>query len=208
MRLGVLGGTFDPVHVGHLLLAEEAREQLGLERVLFVPAGQPWRKAGRQISEAAHRLKMLRLAIEDNPAFEVSELETARAGPSYTGETLAAIGDKHKDAELFFVLGEDALADLPNWRDPDRILELAMLAVARRPGEGAGSPELVAIAPGREVWLSMPQIGISSSDIRERVRKGLSVRYRVPDAVGAYIRKHKLYSDQGWDSKSGPKSRK
>lgn len=208
MRLGVLGGTFDPVHVGHLMLAEEAREQLGLGRMLFVPAGQPWRKAGRQISEAKHRLAMLRVAVDDNPAFEVSELETGRAGPSYTGETLAAIGDNHKDAELFFIMGEDALADLPNWRDPDRIVELAMLAVARRAGAGALSPELVAIAPGREIWLSMPQIGISSSDIRERVRKRLSVRYRVPDAVERYIREHKLYGDQGRNSRPASKSRK
>jgi len=197
LRLGVLGGTFDPVHVGHLLLAEEASEQLGLERVLFVPAGQPWRKAGRRISKAEHRLAMLRLAAEDNPEFEVSDLEVARPGPSYTGETLASIRVEHKDAEIFFIMGEDALADLPNWRDPDRILELAMLAVARRPGStiGEGCPELVAIAPGRVVWLSMPTVGISASDIRERVQKGLSVRYRVPAAVDAYIREHKLYKD-------------
>jgi nicotinate-nucleotide adenylyltransferase len=196
LRFGVLGGTFDPVHLGHLLLAEEAREQLGLERVLFVPAGQPWRKAARQISAARHRLAMLRLATEGNPAFEVSDIETARPGPSYTGETLARIREERKEAELFFVMGEDALADLPNWRDPDRILELAMLAVARRTGEDSGSPELVAIAPGREVWLSMPTIGISSSDIRERVAKGLSIRYLVPAAVETYIRKQKLYKAQ------------
>jgi len=195
MRLGVLGGTFDPVHLGHLLLAEEAREQLGLKRVLFVPAAQPWRKAERHISGAEHRLAMLRLATQDNDAFEVSEVELKRSGPSYTGETLAVIRDKYKDAELFFILGEDALTDLPNWRDPDRILELAMLAVARRPGETAANPDLVAIAPGREVWLSMPPIGISSSDIRERAGRGLSVRYRVPDAVERYIRKQNLYKE-------------
>lgn len=195
MRLGVLGGTFDPVHVGHLLLAEEAREQLGLEQVLFVPAGQPWRKAERRVSGAEHRLAMLRLATQDNDAFAVSEAEVERLGPSYTGETLAMIRDEYEDAELFFILGEDALADLPNWRDPDRILELAMLAVARRPSESSGNPDLVVIAPGREVWLSMPTIGISSSDIRERAGKGLSIRYRVPRAVEDYIRKQKLYED-------------
>jgi nicotinate-nucleotide adenylyltransferase len=139
---------------------------------------------------------MLRLATEENPAFEVSEIETARPGPSYTGETLERIREEHKEAELFFVMGEDALADLPNWRDPDRIVELAMLAVARRTGEDSGSPELVAIAPGREVWLSMPTIGISSSDIRERVAKGLSIRYLVPAAMETYIRKQKLYKAQ------------
>jgi nicotinate-nucleotide adenylyltransferase len=204
LRLGVLGGTFDPVHVGHLLLAEEAREQLGLERVLFVPAGQPWRKAGKRISKAADRLAMLRLAAEDNPAFEVSDLEVSRLGPSYTGETLASIRAEHKDAEIFFIMGEDALADLPNWRDPDRIVELAMLAVARRPSDSPEDRdlELMAIAPGREVWLSMPRIDISSSEIRERVQKGRSIRYRVPDAVEAYMREHKLYRENLRGAKS------
>ena len=204
MRLGVLGGTFDPVHVGHLLLAEEAREQLGLERVLFVPAGQPWRKAGKRISKATDRLAMLRLAAEDNPAFEVSDLEVSHLGPSYTGETLATIRAEHKDAEIFFIMGEDALADLPNWRDPDRIVELAMLAVARRPSDSPEDRdlELMAIAPGREVWLSMPRIDVSSSEIRERVQKGLSVRYRMPNAVEAYIRGHKLYRENLRGAKS------
>jgi nicotinate-nucleotide adenylyltransferase len=138
---------------------------------------------------------MLRLATEDNPAFEVSDLEVARAGPSYTGETLASIRAEQKDAEIYFIMGEDALADLPNWRDPGRIVELAVLAVACRPSDSPEDRdlELMAIAPGREVWLSMPRIDISSSEIRERVKKGLSVRYRLPDAVEAYIRKHKLY---------------
>jgi len=204
LRLGVLGGTFDPVHVGHLLLAEEAREQLGLERVLFVPAGQPWRKAGKRISKATERLAMLRLAAEDNPAFEVSDLEVSHLGPSYTGETLATIRAEHKDAEIFFIMGEDALADLPNWRDPDRIVELAMLAVARRPSDSPEDRdlELMAIAPGREVWLSMPRIDVSSSEIRERVQKGRSVRYRVPDAVEAYMREHKLYRENLRGAKS------
>jgi nicotinate-nucleotide adenylyltransferase len=208
LRLGVLGGTFDPVHVGHLLLAEGAREQLGLEQVLFVPAGQPWRKTRRRITKAEDRLAMLRLATEDNTAFEVSDLEVSRLGPSYTGETLASIRTEQKDAEIFFILGEDALADLPNWRDPDRIVELAMLAVARRPNDSPEDRdlELMAIAPGREVWLSMPRIDISSSEIRERVRKGLSVRYRVPEAVEAYIREHKLYKDQ--ENLRGAKSRR
>ena len=200
----MLGGTFDPVHVGHLLLAEEAREQLVLEQVLFVPAGQPWRKAGKRISKAADRLAMLRLAAEDNPAFEVSDLEVSHLGPSYTGETLATIRAEHKDAEIFFIMGEDALADLPNWRDPDRIVELAMLAVARRPSDSPEDRdlELMAIAPGREVWLSMPRIDVSSSEIRERVQKGLSVRYRMPNAVEAYIRGHKLYRENLRGAKS------
>ncbi|MDO8616632.1 MAG: nicotinate-nucleotide adenylyltransferase [Dehalococcoidia bacterium] len=195
-RLGVLGGTFDPVHLGHLILAETAREQAALGRVLFVPAGRPWRKAGRQIAPAEHRLQMLRLATADNPAFAVSTIELYRQGPSYTAETLAALKAEHPEAALFFILGEDALADLPNWREPERIRELATLLVARRartersPESGGGAP------PGtdeRLTWLEMPLIEISATDIRQRARRGGSARYLVPDAVEAYIRETGLY---------------
>ena len=189
MRLGVLGGTFDPVHLGHLRLAETAREQMGLDRVVFVPAGLPWRKAGASIAPAGHRLSMLRLATACNPAFEVSDLEVAREGPSYTAETLEALAEAHPGAELFFLLGEDALADLPNWYQPERIRELATLAVARRPGE----PVEAGGSNGAVVWLEMPRLEISATEIRDRVRSGLSIRYLVPDAVEKYIREHGLY---------------
>lgn len=196
MKIGVLGGTFDPVHIGHLLLGECAREELGLESVLFVPAGQPWRKAGREVSPAKHRLAMLRLALADNAAFRVSTVELERAGPSYTAETLETLRQQHPEAQLFLVLGEDALADLPHWHDPARILDLATVAVAARSGAGPNLRLAEALLPGlvaKVVWLRMPIVEINASGIRERVRLGLSIRYRVLPAVEAYIREHRLY---------------
>lgn len=195
MRLGLLGGTFDPVHVGHLILAETAREQLRLDRVVFVPAGVPWRKAVVSITDSEHRLAMLRLATAGNAAFAVSDVEVTRAGPSYTAETLKALAKEHPGAELFFLLGDDALADLPNWYQPRRILQLATLAVARRPGGGPAQPgdEAPRGLSAGLVRLEMPRIDISASAIRARVRDGLSVRYLVPDAVEEYIREHGLY---------------
>ena len=191
LRLGILGGTFDPVHLAHLILGEEAREQLELERVLFVPAGQPWRKAGRQIAPAKDRLAMLRLATEDNHTFEVSEVELDRAGPSYTVDTLASLKEQHAGAELFFIMGQDALSDLPNWHDPARIAQLAILAVAAREGDDALElPPTIGASVER---VAMPMVAISGSDIRKRMAAGRSIRYLVPSAVEAYIREHALY---------------
>jgi nicotinate-nucleotide adenylyltransferase len=176
-----------------LILGEEAREQLELDRVLFVPAGQPWRKTGREIAPAEDRLAMLRLAVEDNPAFEVSEVELNRAGPSYTVETLASLKKRHAGAELFCIMGQDALSDFPNWHDPGRIAQLATLAVAAR--EGDDTFELPQAIGARVVTLAMPAIAISGSDIRARVAAGRSIRYRVPPAVERYIREKRLYRD-------------
>jgi nicotinate-nucleotide adenylyltransferase len=190
LRLGVLGGTFDPVHVGHLILAETARDEKSLDRVLFIPAGQPWRKSGRSIAPAEHRLAMLRLAIEGNGSFDVSSVEVDRGGPSYTADTLKELGGLFPGADFFFIMGEDALADLPNWRRPERIAELATLLVAGRGGAEAVTP------PGLDArieWLHMPVVQISATDIRERVRTGRSIRYLVPTMVEAYIQKHGLY---------------
>ncbi len=198
MRLGVLGGTFDPPHVGHLILAEEARGRLGLSKVLFVPAGDPWRKAGQTVSPAGHRLAMARLTVAEDPNFEVSTLEMERQGPSYTADTLEALHQQHRRGlDLYFILGEDALYDLPHWKDPARIIGLARLAVARRPGdEQTSAADLEATVPGlsdRVVPLSMPTIDISSTALRERARAGLSLRYLVPPGVDEYIRRHGLY---------------
>jgi nicotinate-nucleotide adenylyltransferase len=196
-RIGVLGGTFDPVHIGHLILGEQAREELRLDKVLFVPAGQPWRKAGREIAPAEDRVAMLALALHGNDAFEISRLEVEQARPSYTAETLGELTSRRPGARLFLVMGEDALADLPNWRDPERIVRLATLAVARRfPGQGVEPlAEAIGGPPGRVEWLKMPLLGISATGIRERMRRGQSVRYLVPDAVEEYIRTHRLYRD-------------
>jgi nicotinate-nucleotide adenylyltransferase len=198
MRLGMLGGTFDPPHLGHLILAEEARCALGLDQVLLVPAAQPWRKSDRAVTPAAQRLAMLRLAVADDPYFDVSTLEIDRGGPTYTVETLAALRAELAPAdELYFILGEDALLDLPYWHDPGRILRLAWLGVAAR--GGALSADLDALErrlPGireRARVVPMPQIGISSTDIRRRVAEGRSIRFLVPPAVAAYIAEHGLY---------------
>ena len=199
MKLGLLGGTFDPVHLGHLVLAETAREQLTLDRVLFVPAGRPWRKAARRITLADHRLAMLRLAIEDNPAFLVETVEMETPGPSYTAETLEWLHAREPGGSVWFIIGEDALADMPHWHRPERILALASLAVARRPqtgrpaGRGESAPAPGGLSDARLVWLDMPLLGISASAVRERVRRGVSVRYLVPDAVERYIREQGLY---------------
>jgi nicotinate-nucleotide adenylyltransferase len=198
MRLGVLGGTFDPPHVGHLILAEEARTRLQLERVLFVPAGDPWRKAGQEVTPVEHRLAMVRLLLASDPYFEVSTLEVERQGPSYTVDTLEALHRQYGPGlELYFILGEDALHDLPNWKEPARLISLAWLAVAPRPPErGWTRAGLEAGVPGlsrRIVPLPMPTIDISSTALRERPRAGLSLRYLVPLAVEEYIRQHGLY---------------
>ncbi|MCH7836348.1 MAG: nicotinate-nucleotide adenylyltransferase [Chloroflexi bacterium] len=197
MRLGILGGTFDPVHRGHLALANAARDELGLDEVLFLPAGQPWRKAGRMIASNEHRLAMLRRALEGEAAFPVSTLELERAGPSYTADTLEALRDDRPEDELFFLVGEDALMDLPNWERPQRILELARLAVARR---ADSSPEALEEAerrlPGlgeRVIWLRMSVLAVSATEIRERVRGGQPIGNLVPAAVEEYIRKQGLY---------------
>jgi nicotinate-nucleotide adenylyltransferase len=200
MNVGVLGGTFDPPHIGHLILAEEARLALGLAQVLFVPAGEPWRKAGRELSPRQDRLAMVRLAVGDDPHFAVSTIEIEKEGPSYTAETLTALHEQFEpETDVFFIMGADSLADFPHWCEPQRILELARLAVAGRPeAEDAGLEEglaedLARAMRERVVWLRMPLIAISASAVRDRVRQGLSIRYWVPQAVEEYIRQHGLY---------------
>ena len=204
MRLGVLGGTFDPVHVAHLALGEVARQELALDRVIFVPAGQPWRKSGREIAAGADRLQMLRLATAGNPAFEVSSLEIDRPGPSYSEVTLEALQREHPGAEMFFILGRDALIDFPQWHDPQRIAELATLAVAERDDVVLGA-EGEAGLPGPHVRLrrlQMPRVDISATAIRQYVRDGRSIRYLVPDPVAAYIEERGLYRAP-WVSQRG-----
>jgi len=197
VRLGVLGGTFDPPHYGHLLLAEQARELLGLERVLWVPAGDPWRKAETVISAGEHRVAMVSKAIEDNEAFEVDAREIERPGPSYTIDTLASVKEELPELEVVFLLGTDALIDLPNWRDAPRVVQLALLGAAARGGDRLDVAALDALLPGlsrRVVWFQMPRLDISASDLRERAAEGRSLRYFVPPAVEDYIVRHKLYS--------------
>lgn len=193
-----MGGTFDPIHLAHLILAEQARVFLSLDRVLFVPAGAPWRKAERRIAPVADRVAMVRAALTGDPYFEVSLIESERRGPSYTVDTLSVLQRQlGPQAELYFILGQDALADLPNWREPARIVRLARLAVAARPRCPPPDPTALERAVpgigGRIDVVPMPQVDISSTDIRQRVAQGLSIRFLVPSAVEAYITAHGLY---------------
>jgi nicotinate-nucleotide adenylyltransferase len=198
MRIGILGGTFDPIHVGHLIMAEAAREKLGLVQVLFVPAGQPWLKLNRTITSVGHRVEMTRRGIRGNPYFELCSLEAERSGPSYSVDTLLALREGFgAEADFFFILGCDSLAELHLWKDPARLIQLCRLVAVPRLGVSlADLSSLGASIPGvteAVVQLDMPVIGVSSSQIRRLKAGGLSIRYLVPDEVREYIAEQKLY---------------
>ena len=195
-RIGIFGGTFDPIHLGHLIAATEMRHALRLDRVLFVPAARPPHKSTRHVSDDTHRLAMLRLVLTDNPAFGISTIELDRPGPSYTSDTLAALSTMLAPASLVFLMGEDSLRDLPTWHQPDRIVSLAVLGVATRPGVVADLDAVFqAVPPARDRirLVQIPLIGIEATDIRRRVAAGEPIRYQVPPPVEDYIRRHNLY---------------
>ncbi len=194
MTIGLLGGTFDPPHVGHLVLGECARAQLGLDRVYFMPAGDPWRKAGRDVASATDRLAMTNLAIAGNPHFSLDEREVEHIGPTYTVDTLRELHGQGLD-DIVLILGSDALADMPTWREPDVITALARLAVAPK-GMDEGQQAWLAAQVGVDTppaLVEMPPIPVSSTLVRERVREGRPIRYLVPETVEAYIRERGLY---------------
>jgi nicotinate-nucleotide adenylyltransferase len=199
-----MGGAFDPIHVGHLAVAEEAREVLGIETVLFVPTGSPPHRDDA-IAPAEDRLRMVALAIDGNPAFRVSRMEVDRSGPSYTRDTLEALAQDERAAgraaDLVLILSAETFHDLPGWHEPRRILELARLAVAPRVGHATPDREwLTAQFPGLEervTLLQSPRLGVSSTMIRARLAAGRSIRYLVPDPVIAYIGEHGLYATSG-----------
>jgi len=204
VNIGVLGGTFDPIHIGHLIVAEEARIRLGFNEVLFVPAGQPWLKLNHSITPAIHRVEMVRRAIVANPYFKLCTLEVERPGLSYTVDTMTMLQEQlGSESSLFFILGRDTLAELPLWKEPKKLLQLCRLIVAPRPVlsevEGSGSSDLEHFEtsiPGlldKVIQLEMPVIGISSSEIRQRIAQGLSIRYLVPEGVEEYITEQKIY---------------
>lgn len=198
MSIGVLGGTFDPIHSGHLVLAEAVRVRLGLAEVLFVPAGHPWFKADNHISAADQRLEMVRLAIKDKPYFKLSTVELKRPGPTYTVDTMADFRRRlGRRAELYFILGWDNLKELPRWREPQKLISLCRLVAVPRIGAVAPDlKELEAAIPGlseRVVMMDEPRIDISASQIREMVAAGLSVEHLVPEAVAGYIKEQGLY---------------
>jgi nicotinate-nucleotide adenylyltransferase len=198
---GVFGGTFDPIHYAHLAVAEAARDVLDLRRVLFIPASQPPHKPDRSIAGAEDRFAMVRLAIADNPGFEISRIELDRGGPSYTVETLASLRAADADERLALILSAESFAELPTWHEPERILELAeVVIVAPRFGydevDGSFLARNFPTSTAEAVFLDGPRVRLSASEIRERAAAGRSVRYLVPDAVAAYIGDHGLYQDQ------------
>jgi len=202
MKLGVLGGTFDPVHAGHIFVAEEARIRLSLDRVLFVPAGNPWLKSDREITPAVHRIEMVRLAIAKHEHFELSTVEVERGGPSFTVDTLDGLRHEREHTELYLLMGLDSFVELPLWKDAERLVTLCRLVVV--PRYGTNLPELGEVArklggmsAENVVILDSPMIGISSSGIRDRVSRGLPIDYLVPGEVERYIIAHSLYRAAG-----------
>ena len=204
LRVGILGGTFDPIHYGHLAIAEEVREALQLDRILFVPAARPPHKVDEEVAPATDRAAMVALAIAGNPDFSMSRIELERDGPSYTADTLGELADEaarqRVARSLYFIISAEALANLRTWHQPERILELARLAVVPRPG--APLPDAAALAsmlPGgsdsvaRVECVETLPLANSSSDVRARAAAGRSVRYLVPPAVESYIHDHRLY---------------
>jgi nicotinate-nucleotide adenylyltransferase len=194
--IGVLGSAFNPPHLGHLALAQEALWQLDLEEVVLVPTGQAPHKRIADDPGREARIEMTRLAAADDSRFSVSALEVEREGPSYTYETLGALAEERADRDLVFVMGADAAVGLESWREPERVVELASLAVARR--AGVSDPEVAAVMRSlgceeRATMLEMPQFGVSSSAVRERARQGKPLRYFAPDAVAAFIEGEGIY---------------
>ena len=198
MNIGILGGTFDPIQLAHLAVAEEARTRLDLAEIIFVPAGRPWLKANSPISTAEHRIQMVRLAIAGKPYFKLSTVEIDRAGPSYSVDTVTELqGQLGAEDELFFILGWDSLAEIPLWREPAQLIKMCCLVAVPRPGYSAPDlKKLEADIPGlsqRVVLLEKPEIDISATDIRNRVARGLSISHLVPEPVDRYIKQHRLY---------------
>ena len=195
-RIGILGGTFDPIHAGHLLIARHALRSLRLERILFIPAGQPWLKADRRVSPARHRLAMTRLAIEGIPEFEASAMEIERPGPTYTADTLAALRERFGGgAALWLILGMDAARDMWRWHEPERVFALCKIAAVPRGGADAGGDDEDA-PRGVRVLRDAPRSAISSTEIRAQVAAGLPIESGVvPKPAAEYIREHGLYLD-------------
>jgi nicotinate-nucleotide adenylyltransferase len=190
-----MGGTFDPIHHGHLLTAEEAHWQFELDEVVFVPTGQPWMKEGRDVSPAEDRYLMAVIATSSNPHFTVSRIELARDGPTYTVDTLRELREQRGGGvELFFITGADAMLEILQWKDPEEALEMAHFIAATRPGYDLAAFEHGAPTEHPRVSvMQIPALAISSSDIRDRVRKGTPIRYLVPEGVQTYIERAGLY---------------
>ena len=191
-RVGIMGGTFDPIHHGHLVAASEVESLFGLDEVIFVPTGEPWQKSDRRVSPAEHRYLMSVIATASNPRFWVSRVDIDREGPTYTIDTIQDIAAQRPGAELFFITGADALSQILSWKDAEAALKLARFVGVTRPGYDLTDEHL----PFDSVtMLDVPAMAISSSDCRERVAGGRPVWYLVPDGVVQYINKHNLYAE-------------
>ncbi|MBI2191000.1 MAG: nicotinate-nucleotide adenylyltransferase [Planctomycetes bacterium] len=201
MKIGLLGGSFNPVHLGHLILAEQVRDALGLDRVLFIPVRHPPHKSGEALAPAEHRSAMVQVAVRLNPRFEMSDLELRREGTSYTIDTVRDIRRKMPNDTLFFIVGSDSVPELPAWKDMDQLVRLCRFAVGARPGASSSAFEALrgrlpddTISSLRANFVPIPLIEISASEIRARVRTGRSIRHLVPEGVHDYIRTHGLYT--------------
>ena len=199
-----MGGTFDPIHHGHLVAASEVQAWFDLDEVVFVPTGQPWQKADRVVSPAEHRYLMTVVATASNPRFTVSRVDIDRGGPTYTIDTLRDLAAVYPDAELFFITGADALGEIFTWRDAERLFELAHFVGCTRPGYETDPSLLAGIPTERLTLIEIPALAISSSDCRERRIAGEPVWYLVPDGVVQYIAKHDLYPPKDPDMSSTP----
>jgi nicotinate-nucleotide adenylyltransferase len=198
MDIGILGGTFDPIHNGHIAIAREAERQLNLSKVLLIPAGQPWLKIGRMITPACHRAKMVELAIATEPDLELSTLEIDRPGPSYAVQTMEMLQEQIGDGtSLFFIMGWDSLEEVSQWKEPARLIQMCRLAAFPRPHVKPPDLDVLdKLVPGiarKVILLHMPPIDISSTEIRMRIAHGVPVRSMVPPEVEKYIQEHKLY---------------
>ena len=191
-RLGIMGGTFDPIHYGHLVTAEEALVQFELEGVLFVPTGSPWMKEHEVVSPAEDRYLMTVIATASNPVFSVSRIEVDREGQTFAVDTLRALKDE-TDADLYFVTGADAILEILHWKEPEELFELAHFIAATRPGYDVAGFEVPGGARDAVTVMTIPALAISSTDIRDRVKSGRPIRYLVPEGVKSYIEKAGLY---------------
>jgi nicotinate-nucleotide adenylyltransferase len=203
-RIGVMGGTFDPIHHGHLVAASEVQAWFNLDEVVFVPTGQPWQKQARRVSAAEDRYLMTVIATASNPRFWVSRVDIDREGPTYTIDTLRDLHEELPDADLYFITGADALSDIFTWRSADELFELAHFVGCTRPGYPMDSSVLKGIPTDRVTIVEIPALAISSSDCRQRRMRGEPVWYLVPDGVVQYISKYALYVPEQPVSKLGP----
>ncbi|GAA4694687.1 nicotinate-nucleotide adenylyltransferase [Nocardioides conyzicola] len=192
-RVGVMGGTFDPIHHGHLVAASEVQSWFDLDEVVFVPTGDPWQKSDRDVSPAEDRYLMTVIATAANPRFNVSRVDIDRTGPTYTIDTLKDLKARFPDAELYFITGADALADIFTWRNAEELFALAQFVGCTRPGYAMDDSTLAGIPSDRVTIVEIPALAISSTNCRERTRRGEPVWYLVPDGVVQYIAKHHLY---------------